>query len=181
MLREDMKWWAGLLGAICLALIGAGVVPHPYDKWVVGIAAVCGAICTYQMTPSGSSKNGAWLIVVLLGGLTLTGCASMPPNLTPAASTAWHQTQVQKPLDLLRDMAIDANAQIPPLVSASATTAIVTWHRAAIVTIHAVPTGWQSTVRTGLTQALAGLTPAERVALQPYVQLVDTVLNEVTQ
>ena len=126
---------------------------------------------------------GLCLLTVLCGvWLTLSafGCAgNMPPNLTPVAVTAWHQTQAQKPLDLLRDMAIDANAQVPPLVSTKATTAIVEWHKAAILTIHAAASGWQATVKAGLESALANLTPAERASLAPYITLVESLLAEV--
>ncbi len=48
---NDLKFWAGLVAAACIALTGASVVPHPYDKVVIGLGAVAGAICTYLITP----------------------------------------------------------------------------------------------------------------------------------
>lgn len=55
MVKEDIKYWAALVGSTCIAILGAGVVPHPYDKWVMGISSVAGAIAAFQITPPSKS------------------------------------------------------------------------------------------------------------------------------
>lgn len=50
-IKEDMKFYAALLACVCGALLGIGVVPHPYDKWLMGFSAVGAAIATFNMTP----------------------------------------------------------------------------------------------------------------------------------
>ena len=54
MIKEEVKYWAGLVAAACLGLMGAAVVPHPYDKIVMGLMSVAGAIAAYNITPKKS-------------------------------------------------------------------------------------------------------------------------------
>jgi hypothetical protein len=56
MLREEIRYWAALGAAACGAVIGVGVVSPPYDKWVVALAAVAGAISALNISPP---KNGS--------------------------------------------------------------------------------------------------------------------------
>jgi hypothetical protein len=119
------------------------------------------------------------IVVALVIALAAGGCAqNAPPNLTPTAQTAFLDHRVQKGLDVIRDVAVDANNQIPPLVSTQTTRQIVRFHRLAIVTIHAGP-GWKAQVTAGLNAALVGAGPNELFLLQPYLVLVSTLLNEV--
>ena len=102
-------------------------------------------------------------------GLLLSSCAPAPPNLTPAASFAWKQHEIQKDLDIIRDLAIDANAQQPPILSTETTRKIVLWHEMAIQLVHDAPLGWKATLLTSLGQLSKALTPAEYQVIAPYV------------
>ena len=77
-------------------------------------------------------------------------CAKAPPTLSPAGTAAFHALQVGHALDIVRDVANDANRQTPPLISNTALLKIVNWHEAAVRTIVAVPSGWKPTVLAGL-------------------------------
>ena len=109
----------------------------------------------------------------------LTGCQAPPPNLTPQATQAFYAHRVVKGLDILRDTAIDANAQTPPLLSEATTRKVVTWHQSALKTIQAIPSGWQATVSAGLDELLKDLPPAEANLLRPYVAMAKTLIAEV--
>lgn len=50
MKRSDLKWWAGLIGVCAASLLGLDILPHLYHDWMLGVAGVCGAICTYMMS-----------------------------------------------------------------------------------------------------------------------------------
>ena len=119
------------------------------------------------------------LIGLLLCVFLFTGCASAPPQLGPAATAAYHKTQAIKALDLLRDTAIAANAQTPPLVSTADTRQVVLYHQSALRLMDAASAGWPALVRTALDETLVHLAPEARQTLQPYVALVQTVLQEV--
>ena len=80
-----------------------------------------------------------FVVSCLLGaalGLAVAGCHA-PPNLTPQATTAWHGTRVIHAIDVIRDIAIDGAATRPPVVSETTARRVVTWHRSALLTIHA--------------------------------------------
>ncbi len=49
--ETEMKYWAGLIGAVAFAIASAIVVPHPYDKVLMALSAAGGAVATYHMTP----------------------------------------------------------------------------------------------------------------------------------
>src|SRR5690349_18119193 len=120
-----------------------------------------------------------WLLCFLL---TLSvGCTHPPPTLSPQARTAFQNTRVIKGLDLLRDTAIDANAQVPPQLSEVTTRKVVTYHRSALLIIHASGSGWQSAVQTGLDELLRDLPPVDQTLLTPYVTLLKVILSEVTR
>lgn len=117
--------------------------------------------------------------LVLVVCLVSLGCASAPPNLSPAAHTAFVNTRVIKGLDLLRDTAIDANAQQPPLVSTATTRKVVTYHASTLKILHAAGTGWQPAVLAGLDELLKDVPAKEQALLSPYVALTKTILLEV--
>lgn len=50
--RDDLKYWAGLVAAVCTSVAGAVALPHPYDKWVMGVASAMMAISMYNVTPN---------------------------------------------------------------------------------------------------------------------------------
>ena len=119
--------------------------------------------------------------LLLLVALTLAApaCQHAPPTLSPAAQLAFQGTRAIKGLDLLRDYAIDANAQKPPLLSEAVTRKVVTYHRSAITTIHDIPNGWKPAVQTGLDEVLKDVPGPEAQKLAPYVALIKTILAEV--
>jgi len=49
--KNELKWWAGLLSAVVMSIIGASAIPRPYDKVLMAFGAACGAISTYMMQP----------------------------------------------------------------------------------------------------------------------------------
>jgi hypothetical protein len=109
-----------------------------------------------------------------------SSCATRAPaTLSPAAQTAWYGTRVIQALDVLRDTAIAAQAQTPPLLSDAATRVIVETHRSLLETIHHLPSGWQATVGTALTDVEGQLAPDDRAIVQPYVDLTRTLLKAV--
>ena len=118
----------------------------------------------------------ALILVLCLASL---GCASAPPNLSPAAHVAFVNTRVIKGLDLLRDTAVDGNAQQPPVISTTTTRTIVRYHEATLKIIHAAGTGWKPAVLAGLEELLINVPASEQVILKPYVALTKTILMEV--
>lgn len=107
-------------------------------------------------------------------------CAPPPATLTPAGVVAFQEARVVQALDVLRDTAIAANAQVPPLISTSNTRAIVTYHEAALKTIQAGTAGWQAALNTGLDQLVASLSAKEATVVAPYVTLIKTAIKAVT-
>lgn len=116
--------------------------------------------------------------LLLIAALTLsTGCGGAPPpNLTPVGQAAVTATQVIKALDVLRDFAVTANAQNPPLLSTADTRKVVDFHTSAVKTVTAVPSGWKATVSAGLTQLQADLPPPVWARLVPYITLIQTLM-----
>jgi hypothetical protein len=117
-------------------------------------------------------------IYVMLSSL---GCAKPPPNLTPVGTAAFQKTQVIKGLDLLRDFAIDAEAQTPKVLPTATTRRIVQYHQSALKVIQSTDAGWQGAVETSLDEVVANLSPSEREKVTPYVALVKTILREVAR
>jgi hypothetical protein len=50
-IKEELHYWGTVLAAACAALIGVGVVPEPYDRIVIGLAAVASTVAALQITP----------------------------------------------------------------------------------------------------------------------------------
>jgi len=107
------------------------------------------------------------------------GCAKAPPNLTPAAQTAFKQTQIIKALDMIRDTAIAANATVPPLLNVKTTGTVVTWHWATIVVVHSAAQGWQAAALKSLDELGTNLAATDRPHLVPYITLARTLVEEV--
>jgi hypothetical protein len=117
--------------------------------------------------------------------LSLASCQAScagkaPPTLSPAGTAAFNATRVVKALDILRDFAVDGEAQTPPVISTDNTRKVVAFHRAAVTTIGAVPGGWKPVVTTGLDQLQHDLLPEEWRRILPYVALVKSAI-EVSQ
>jgi hypothetical protein len=120
------------------------------------------------------------LLIVLALALACA-CAKAPPDLSPAGTAAFHATRVVKALDQFRDIATAANAETPPLISTVTTRQIVLYHRSAVTTIGATPSGWVATVQAGLDEVKDRLPSTERKLLDPYIVFVQTLIREVTR
>lgn len=116
------------------------------------------------------------VLVVMLTAVALFGCSHAPPTLSPAGVAAFQATRVVKALDVLRDFAIDAEAQNPKVLSTANTRLVVTFHESAIKTIAAVPGGWKPTVTAGLDQLQHDLSGADWKRVAPYVNLVKALI-----
>jgi hypothetical protein len=118
--------------------------------------------------------------LILILALTFSACASAPPQLSPRGKQAFYETRVIKALDLVRDTAVSANAQLPPMLSTGTMVKIVKVHQSSVRIILASNVGgWQPAVRTSLAEALMDLPPPEAAILRPYVTLVNVILDEV--
>lgn len=122
----------------------------------------------------------SWLTIALCAASTgyAVGCNHAPPTLSPVAQTAFTNTRVIKALDLLRDTAISANAQTPPVLSTATTRKIVTAHEATLKIINAAGSGWQSAVTQALNELVKdkALLPAELAVITPYVSMIQTLI-----
>jgi hypothetical protein len=126
--------------------------------------------------------------IVLAIALTLSfaACGATPPlttsptrNLSAAGLAAFQSTKVVKALDVLRDVAVEAEKQ--HLLSTDTTRKVVTYHLSAVKTIGAVPSGWQTVVGSGLVELGKNIPAAEWKQLEPFANLITTVLHEVSQ
>lgn len=119
------------------------------------------------------------LIAALFVAVALVSCAKAPPNLTPIAAQNWKQHEVQKDLDLVRDLAHDANAQVPPIVSENATRIITRWHETAITLVHNAPAGWKQTLLASLNDLKKNIPIDEYRVIERYVQLAIVAVQEI--
>lgn len=124
------------------------------------------------------SKYGPLVLVLLLAAGSW-GCAKAPPSLSPPGVAAFNALRVVRALDVVRDTAIDAEAQVPPLISTADTRTVIDFHEAALKTIAAVPSGWKATVLAGLDQLKTDIVPAAWARIQIYVNLLKAVIAEV--
>ena len=122
------------------------------------------------------SQIGSVVLIALLASGAV-GCAKAPPELSPQGVAAFNALRVGHALDIIRDTAIDAEAQ--HLISTDDTRKIVDWHSAAVRTIVAVPDGWKATVLAGLDQLKTDLLPATWARIRIYVDLFLAVVQEV--
>lgn len=120
-------------------------------------------------------------LLPLLLVLSLVGCASAPPNLTPQASADFQKTRVLKALDLVRDFAIAAEAQTPKVLPTATTRTIVQYHKSTVTIMLATDSGWASGVSTSLNELVRNLSADDQQKFSPYVALVRTLLSEVTR
>jgi hypothetical protein len=122
------------------------------------------------------ARSSALLLVLLLAA-----ACYKPATLTPAGVVAFNATRVVKALDVLRDFAVDANAQTPPLLTTATTRTVVTYHRAAVSVIGQSPSGWVPIVVAGLEQLQTTIPAPEYQRLAPYVSLVSTLVKELSK
>lgn len=126
------------------------------------------------------------ICIALALTLSFVACGATPPpntsptrNLSAAGVAAFQSTKVVKALDVLRDVAVEAEKQ--HLLSTDTTRQVVTYHLSAVKTIGAVPSGWQTIVSTGLAELPKHIPAAEWKQLEPFAALITTVLHEVSQ
>jgi hypothetical protein len=115
---------------------------------------------------------------LLLGALLQSGCVPPPPGLSPQARQMWQGTRVIHDLDVVRDIAIDANKQIPPLLSEASTRQVVLTHKTAITIIHELPAGWQQMVLAGLDGLEQQVPKREYEQIAPYVAIARAILRK---
>lgn len=119
-----------------------------------------------------------FLMVGLLA-LPSSSCAKAPPNLTPSGKAAFQKTQVLKSLDLLRDIAIEAESS--GILKTPDARKVVQYHKDTVLIMQASDLGWKAAVQSGL-DALVRELPAEAgQKIAPYVALLKAVLAEVSQ
>lgn len=111
--------------------------------------------------------------------LWLTACASAPSQLSPIGRSAFYTMRVVRSLDMIRDIAISANAQTPPLLSTAVTRQVVEYHRSTLLTMKQTPEGWKAVAVTGLEQLTTKLLPDDLKQLKPYLDLTRVLLQEV--
>lgn len=118
--------------------------------------------------------------VFLVALLSLApGCAtSAPPNLSPQAQAAWRGTRIIHALDMVRDIAIDANAQSPPLLNEATTRQVVLVHQTLITIIHSQSAGWREMVLAGLAGLIEVLPTTDYLQLRPYIQIARAAVLE---
>lgn len=123
------------------------------------------------------------IIIIVYIAFSSTACAphTTAPVLTPVAQKVFNASEVQHVLDLVRDIAQDANANDNTIVTDSVALAITNWHEAAVTALYACTTGTcaQGSL-TALTLIAQTLTPAQHAALDPYVTLASAALKGFT-
>jgi len=121
-------------------------------------------------------------VVFVLALFMCAGCGSNPNpqtdptrNLSAQGKAAYQTTKVVKALDVLRDVAAEAEKQNPKLISASSALKVVAYHKQVVSTMDAVPNGWKAVALTGLDQLQKDLTPQEWTQIEPFVNLLKTL------
>lgn len=109
--------------------------------------------------------------------LALTGCAKAPPSLSPTGKAAFQAIQVVHALDVLRDVAIDAEAQKPKLLSTENTRRVLVYQKQVVQTIRAVPEGWKGVAVAGLDQLEHDIPADQWARLKPFVVLLRTLFQ----
>ncbi len=119
-------------------------------------------------------------LAIILGYIVLAAaCTPAPPTLSPNAQRDFNNTRMIQALDVLRDGAIAANAQTPPLISTTTTRKIVFYHQTTLKAIDASKSGWKPATQITLFQLMSdpSIPIAEHAVLQPYFNLAKAVLD----
>lgn len=206
---KDPATWFNIASALVLILSESSVVqiiPEQYHGLVGALVISLNILIRFQWTnrpvalqqgqtkevkslapappvDGGSAPRAALIFLAAALAMSLasvSGCAKAPPNLSPAGVAAFNNTRITKGLDLLRDTAIDANAQTPPLISEATAGKVVRYHKLAITALHD-GVGSPSTLKQGLDNLVKDLPPRESALLSPYVTLLKAVIDEVIQ
>jgi hypothetical protein len=116
---------------------------------------------------------------VVLAAFLASSCVTTPPSLTPEATIAFQHNQVEKALDLIRDIAQAGATLAPPVFTVNGAYTVTKWHEATIKVLYASSTGWKVTLLTSLTQLSTLLTPTDLAQVSPYIELARTLLSQV--
>jgi len=122
------------------------------------------------------NKTFSSLFIISLLILSTSCAGNSQPQLSPAGQAAATVTQVIHAIDVVRDTAIAANAQNPPLISTNNTRKIVDFHESAVKLMVALPTGWKSAVLTSLDELQKNVTVAEWNQISVYVVALKTLI-----
>lgn len=130
-----------------------------------------------------------WTSTILGGGVSLVGCSTptavngrSTANLTAPGIQDLHVKEIAKILDVIRDVAVDAEAA--HVFPTATTRLVVTWHRAALLTLpdgSQPRSGWRGTVLAGLMNLKQALSADERKLLGPYIDSATLVVEAVIQ
>lgn len=110
--------------------------------------------------------------------LLMEGCAKAPPSLSPIGQSAWNRHELEKDLDILRDIAVDAEAQ--HVIATLSARAVVSYHQTAITVMHDAQAGWQKILSDGFDGLQRNLPPADYARIKAYVDLARATLKELT-
>lgn len=117
--------------------------------------------------------------LALCGAFTAGACITKAPEVyTPTQAQAFYKYRVIKALDLVRDIAIDAGNETPPLIAEQSVRDIVEYHRSALLIIRATDKGWQPAVSKSLDELIAHLPGSAAKLLRPYTTLASAILGE---
>jgi len=126
-----------------------------------------------------------FLCFAVLSVFSVANCASgsyqgrSTAELTTPGIVALQTTEVVKVLDVIRDIAIDAEAtKIIPTNTASH---VVSWHKAALQTMKDTPSGWRAIVLSSLTNLKGTLSPSELSIIGPYIDSATSIIKAVFQ
>lgn len=114
--------------------------------------------------------------------LACVSCGSNPNpqtdptrNLSAQGKAAYQTTKVVKALDVLRDVAAEAEKQNPKLLSPASALKVIAYHKQVVTTMGAVPDGWKTVAEKGLDQLKTDLTPQEWAQIEPFANLLKTL------
>ncbi len=178
----DLKHWlAGLVAAFvngcasAVVLLLADPLAFNFDaglKKLLATSALFGILGAANFLKQSPIPTKLLLVFALLVPLYACGPVA-PPNLTPQAQVAWQNMQIEKDLDLARDLVHDGNAAG---VFSNPTTRVITqWHKAAILALHTRGEGWVDQIRDAtkaLTTASSTIPKNEQSLLLPYLTTV---------
>ena len=112
--------------------------------------------------------------VIALVALFVISCGTPPPSLVTAqGQQAYKANQLVNELGILQDAAIGANSQ--KLLSDAHTRLIVVFVKSSVTTIAATPSGWKTTVQTGLAQLKADL-GTDEAKYDIFFNLIATII-----
>lgn len=179
-------FWVNVLSALIavLALPEIAMLPSHWLPYIGGVTAVLNVFLRTLTTEPATFKMGnvsrlpVWFLLLTVAGIA-SGCvATMRAGYSPEATAAFRNTRVIKGLDLLRDTAIDANAENPPLLSTETTRKVVLFHQSTLKIIAATEDGWVEAAKQSLRELADNVPPNERGLLGPYLGLTKTLLAE---